>query len=125
MGSPATHLDDGFIKSKSLPKGTLTDLKYSRSSVQLSDKGFPFTTGSDQSGSGINVQLSDKGFPFTTSSDQSGSGIKYQDLDDELKELSDEKMLEAGDEMYDAFPLHTDETSQPSLSTEQVIPTEE
>ncbi|GKA75886.1 zinc finger, CCHC-type containing protein, partial [Tanacetum coccineum] len=42
-----------------------------------------------------------------------------EDFDDELKDLSDDAIFEAGDDMHDPFPLPADEESQPLPSTEK------
>ncbi|GJW08915.1 hypothetical protein Tco_1571338 [Tanacetum coccineum] len=95
MGSPATYPDEGTHKSKLLPEGTLTDPKNSRRNVQLTDRGLPSTNVIDQ------------------------SWMLMEDFDDELKELSDDDILEAGEDIDDPFPLPTDEETQPPPSTKQ------
>ncbi|GJT30800.1 hypothetical protein Tco_0911075 [Tanacetum coccineum] len=75
MGSSATHPNDGIIKSKPFPKGALTD---------------PNTQGATYN-SVTEVFLSQL---VLINQDYE---LLIQDSDDELKELSDEEMFEAGD----------------------------
>ncbi|GJR54288.1 hypothetical protein Tco_1404809 [Tanacetum coccineum] len=141
MGSPATHPDEGTYKSQLLPEGTFTDPKYSRRNIQLTDRGMPSTNVTNQSRVGTKYQVDKtQSTRFKVSHPDQNKGntsskvkpdnqpliqtfrdfqILMKDFDDELKDLSDDDIFQAGEEMEDAFPLPGDEESQPHPSTDQ------
>nr|GEW01897.1 retrovirus-related Pol polyprotein from transposon TNT 1-94 [Tanacetum cinerariifolium] len=69
--------------------------------------------------------LKSKPFPEGKQTDVKDPVGNIQPADDDLKELSNEEIFEAGDEMEDAVPLHTGEASQPPPYTKQIILAEE
>ncbi|GJQ91032.1 hypothetical protein Tco_0002171 [Tanacetum coccineum] len=135
-GLPATRLDEGIRTSLPLLKGTPTGPKDSGRTIQLTDRGIPFTTSFDQSGSSINYQVdTTQSTRFKMSDPDQNKGKTsskvepdteppllqtfgdYQtlldDSKDDLKDLSDEEMCEAREEIDDEQP-HTKEEHQPT-----------
>ncbi|GJT15958.1 hypothetical protein Tco_0874664 [Tanacetum coccineum] len=83
---------------------------------------------------GRNIQLMGIGFPFMIIS-LSRDGTKYQSLGDfealmeeskdELRDLSNEEIFKARDEMDTNLPYFIEEHSQPPSSTNKVTPSDE
>nr|GEU88872.1 hypothetical protein [Tanacetum cinerariifolium] len=121
MGLPTAHPDEGTRKTKHLPNGTNIDLKYSGRNIQLTNRAQPSTLITDQSGDGIEDQVDktqstrfEMSYPDQNKGKTSSEvklDIKHLilitfgnfktllDLEDELKDESDEEMYEAKEEM--------------------------
>ncbi|GJW73078.1 hypothetical protein Tco_0132448, partial [Tanacetum coccineum] len=94
---PATHPDEGISTSQPLSEGTPIDPKDSRSNIQLIDMGLPSTLVTDESGANTNYQPP----LLQTFGDYQAL---LEDSEDDLKDLSDEEMYEAGEEIDDEQP---------------------
>ncbi|GJT24961.1 hypothetical protein Tco_0894898 [Tanacetum coccineum] len=120
IGSPSTHPDDGNRKSKPLPEGTNIDPKDSGRNKQLTDRDHISILVTDLSGDDTKYQPDTKPLILTTVGDiQALLG----DFEDELKDDSDEEMLEAGEELDEEFLQFTNEETQHPHATK--TPTEE
>ncbi|GKC49880.1 hypothetical protein Tco_1072625 [Tanacetum coccineum] len=100
----ATHPDDGTSKTHPLPEGTNIDPKDSGRNTQLADRGQPKALVINLSGAGTKrsseVESNTDTMILTTVADiQALLG----DSEDELKDDSDEEMLEAGEELDEEF----------------------
>ncbi|GJT86689.1 hypothetical protein Tco_1068406 [Tanacetum coccineum] len=125
-GLPATHPDDGTSKTQPLPKGTNIDPKDSGRNTQLADRGQPKALVINLSGAGtkypvdqtqstrFKVSDPDHNKGKTSSEVESNTDTMILttvadiqallgDSEDELKDDSDEEMLEAGEELDEEF----------------------
>ncbi|GJU31206.1 hypothetical protein Tco_1174795 [Tanacetum coccineum] len=145
--SAATHPDYGIRKSKLLPEGTLSEPKDLGRNIQLTDRGMPSTNVTYQSRSDTKYQVdntqstqfevldpnhkkdktSSEVEPDTQPPFQSLHDFEFlmEDSEDDPKELSNEEVYEARDEMEYTFPLNTEVQSQPPPYFKKVIPTKE
>ncbi|GJX12638.1 hypothetical protein Tco_0204396 [Tanacetum coccineum] len=89
-GLAATNPDEGISTSHPLPEGTLTDPKDLRRTIQLTNRGLPST-----------IELISHGASLTL----------LEDSNDEIKELSDEEMYEAREEMDDPLLIANEDKS--------------
>ncbi|GJY97748.1 hypothetical protein Tco_0514658 [Tanacetum coccineum] len=101
---PATHPDEGISTSQPLSEGTPIDPKDSRSNIQLIDRGLPSTLTSSK------VEPDTEPPLLQTFGDYQAL---LEDSEDDLKDLSDEEMYEAGEEIDDEQP-YTKEEPQPT-----------
>ncbi|GJW44266.1 retrovirus-related pol polyprotein from transposon TNT 1-94 [Tanacetum coccineum] len=129
-----------------LTEGTTTDPKESRRNTELTDMGFPSTLFTNLSRASTRYQVDKTQYTrFEVSDPDQNKGktsfevdldklppiqsfedykLFIEDLEDNLKELSDEEIFEVGDEMEDAFPMNIEEESQPPPSTNKFSPSE-
>ncbi|GKB94335.1 hypothetical protein Tco_0980472 [Tanacetum coccineum] len=104
------HPDKGTCTSQLLPEGTPTNPKDSGRNIQLTDMGLPSTMVTDLSGADTKI---------------SDFNALMEDSKDDLRDLSDEEIFEAGYEMEIDLPYATKEHSQPPLFTDKVTPYDE
>ncbi|GKE01982.1 hypothetical protein Tco_1389965 [Tanacetum coccineum] len=127
-----------------LPEGTTTDPKESGRNTELTNIGFPSTLFTNISRASTRYQVDKtQSTRFEVSDPDKNKGktsfeveldklppiqsfedykLFIEDLEDNLKELSDEEIFEVGDEKEDAFPMNIEEESQPPPSTNRVSP---
>ncbi|GJY69052.1 hypothetical protein Tco_0472034 [Tanacetum coccineum] len=136
MGLPSTP-KDGTHQSHSLPEGKTTDPQDLEGNIYPADTGLPATNPDD----GIShSQLLPKGNPLILKIQGEtynslvwnclpwlliihGLALNFEflkeDSNDDLKDLSDEEVFEAGDDMETDCPHTTEEHSQPPSSTDK------
>ncbi|GKA33564.1 hypothetical protein Tco_0719993 [Tanacetum coccineum] len=113
-GLPATNLYEGISTSHPLPEGTQTDPKDLKRTIQLTDRGVSSTLELISHGAAL-IEPNTEAFILHTFGEYQSL---LEDSEDEIKELSDEEMYEAREEMDDP-PLIADDETQPPFSTEQ------